>query len=206
MIFSPPTLKDGPRWSGMRVGLLGGSFNPAHEGHLHIARIAMKKFGLDCVWWLVTPQNPLKHVNGMAPYEKRFASVQQIIGSDPGMVATHLERNLGTRYTYDTVSALKTAYPKTEFLFICGMDNAVIFHKWDRWEDLAYTVPIVFIARPPAQELVRNCPIRMLKVPQHDRPCGRRTSLKEPHIYWLSAARMIDQSSTKIRSKINWLD
>lgn len=206
MIFSPPTLKDGPRWAGMRVGLLGGSFNPAHEGHLHIARIAMKKFGLDCVWWLVTPQNPLKEKNGLAPYDKRFASVEAIIAGDPDMVATHLERDLETRYTYDTVAALKAAYPKTDFLFICGMDNAVIFHKWDRWQDLARSIPIVFIARPPAQELVRNCPIRMLKIPQHDRPCGRRTSLKEPHIYWLSAARMLDQSSTKIRSKINWLE
>lgn len=189
----------------MRVGLLGGSFNPAHEGHLHIARIAMRKFGLDCVWWLVTPQNPLKEAKGLAPYEKRFASVQSIISNDPGMIATHIERDLGTKFTFDTVEALKTAYPKTDFLFICGMDNAVIFHKWDRWEDLARAIPIVFIARPPAQELVRNCPIRMLNIPQHDRPCGRRTNLKKPHVFWLSAARMIDQSSTKIRNKINWL-
>lgn len=206
MILSPPNLKDGARWTGMRVGLLGGSFNPAHEGHLHIARIAMLKFGLDCVWWLVTPQNPLKEARGLASYEKRFSSVEAIIARHPGMIATHIERDLGTKYTYDTVASLKAAYPNTEFLFICGMDNAVIFHKWDRWQDLANMVPIVFIARPPAKELVRNCPVRMLRVPQHERPSGRSTNLKEPHIFWLSAARMIDRSSTKIRSEINWLD
>lgn len=184
----------------MRIGLLGGSFNPAHEGHLHIARLAMAKFGLDFVWWLVTPQNPLKDRKGMAPYNERFASVETIINNNPKMMATHLESELGTQYTYDTVTALKDEFPRTDFLFICGMDNALIFHKWDRWQELTQTLPIVFIARPPAGMLIRNCPVRMLDNAKGTMPRGRKTDLKNPKIYWLHTAKMIDISSTKIRN------
>jgi nicotinate-nucleotide adenylyltransferase len=183
----------------MRVGLLGGSFNPAHEGHLHIAKLAMAKFGLDFVWWLITPQNPLKDKKGMAPYDERYASVESIINGHPRMMATGLEAQLNTQYTYDTVVALKEAYPKTEFLFICGMDNALIFHKWDRWQELTQTVPIVFVARPPAGMLIRNCPVRMLDN-QGGPIKGRKTDLKIPRIYWLQTTKMVDISSTEIRN------
>lgn len=184
----------------MRIGLLGGSFNPAHEGHLHIARLAMAKFGLDFVWWLVTPQNPLKDRKGMAPYDERFASVESIIGGHPKMMATHLESELGTQFTYDTVTALKDTFPKADFLFICGMDNALIFHKWDRWQELTQTLPIVFIARPPAGMLIRNCPVRMLDNSRGTAPMGRKTDLKTPKIYWLQTTKMINISSTQIRN------
>ncbi len=183
-LLASPTLKDGNRWSGMRIGLLGGSFNPAHAGHRHIARLAMAEYDLDFVWWLVTPQNPLKDKKGMAPYEERFASVEKIIAGHPRMMATHLEAELGTTYTYDTVKGLKQAFPKTDFLFICGMDNAMIFHKWDRWKDLVDLVRIAFVARPPAGGLVRNCPVRMLN---------------SPNVSWLQGAKMLDISSTQIR-------
>lgn len=187
MKLTAPTLHDGNRWNGLKVGLLGGSFNPAHEGHRHIARLAMAEHNLDFVWWLVTPQNPLKGRVDMAPYEDRFASVETIIDNHPRMMATHLERDLGTNYTYETVSKLIKHFPRTEFTFICGMDNALIFHKWDRWRQLAKLIPILFIARPPAGMLVRGCPVRMLK---------------NPNIHWLKATKMLDISSTKIR-KIN---
>lgn len=185
--LTPPNFKDSSRWAGRRIGLLGGSFNPAHAGHLHIARLALAKMDLDFVWWMVTPQNPLKDKKGMAPYEARFASVEDLIGGHPAMMATHLEKKIHGKYTYDTVKALIRAYPKTDFTFICGMDNAMIFHRWDRWRELADLIPIVFIARPPAGELVRNCPIRMLN---------------HPNIRWLTATKMMDISSTKIRNSI----
>jgi nicotinate-nucleotide adenylyltransferase len=197
--FTPPHVFDSARWRGKRIGLLGGSFNPAHHGHLHIAKMAMAKLGLDFVWWLVTPQNPMKSRTDMAPYEERFRSVQTIIGRNPGMMATHLEAQLGTTYTFETVNRLKTLFPQTEFVFICGHDNALIFHKWDRWKTLANLIPIVFIARPPATRLVQNCPIRMLK-PQKF-PMGRKTPLLSGHVYWLKMTRMIDISSTEIRNK-----
>lgn len=184
-ILSPPTLMDSSRWNGLRIGLLGGSFNPAHKGHRHIARLAMAKHKLDFVWWLVTPQNPLKDKKDMASYEIRFASVEDLIAGHPHMMATHLETRLGTNYTFETVRHLLRHYPRTNFTFICGMDNALIFHRWDRWRALAKLIPIVFIARPPAGMLIRNCPARMIK---------------SPNISFLQTTKMLDISSTQIRN------
>lgn len=201
--FTPPTLRDGMRWRGMRVGLLGGSFNPPHDGHMHIATLALEKFGLDFVWWIVTPQNPLKQSRGMAPYDERFAQVRAMTDRHPRMMATHLERDLGTRYTHETVTGLKKNFPHTEFMWICGMDNAMIFHRWDRWRALVDAMPVVFVARPPAGGLVKGCPVRMLprRLQLHDAQ-GIKTRLSPPRITWLQGAKMIDISSTKIRNNL----
>lgn len=197
-IFTPPTLRDAERWKNCRIGLLGGSFNPPHAGHLHIARLAKAKFGLDFVWWIVTPQNPLKKNTG--GYERRHAQVKDMIAPYPRQLVTHLERDLKTKYTYQTVMGLRESFPHTDFLWICGMDNALIFHKWDQWQALLETMPITFIARPPAENLVRNCPLRMYKHPQYSTAYGRKTDLKKPGIYWLQGTKMLDISSTKIRN------
>jgi nicotinate-nucleotide adenylyltransferase len=183
--LTPPNLMDSPRWGGMKIGLLGGSFNPAHKGHRHIARMAMAEYDLDFVWWLVTPQNPLKDKAHMATYDVRFQSVQSIIAGHPHMMATHIEQKLGTNYTYETVKGLMKSYPKTDFVFICGMDNAHIFHRWDRWRTLTRLMPIVFIARPPAGSLIQNCPVRMLG--------------KGAKVSFLHTSKMLDISSTQIR-------
>lgn len=201
MTMTPPHLLDGVRWSGMRVGLLGGSFNPPHAGHLHIARIARARFGLDFVWWLVTPHNPLKDKSIIAPYEERFAHVENMTARDPAMMATHLERDMGSRYTYETVTTLRDAFPKTDFLWICGMDNALIFHRWQRWQDILKIMPMTFIARPPAGALVRSCPLRMADVPHYSQTQGGRTDLSKPGVYWLTSTRMVNLSSTEIRNK-----
>lgn len=184
-ILTPPTLNDGGQWAGKKIGLLGGSFNPAHKGHKHIALLALDHYGLDAVWWLVTPQNPLKDTTDMAPYDERFASVEQIIAGHPDMVATHLERDLGTTFTYETVKGLMQHFPQTDFMFICGMDNALIFHKWDRWKDLLDLIPITFIDRPGAVEVVKDYPLKQV---QH------------PNLLWLHGEEMIDISSTQIRN------
>lgn len=147
-ILTPPTLHDGQRWRNLRVGLLGGSFNPAHQGHMHIARLALARFHLDFIWWIVTPQNPLKDEKEMAPYDVRYEGVRKITKSSPRMMATHLERQLGTNYTYETIVRLKKAFPATDFLWICGMDNAHLFHRWEKWREITQEVPVVFIARP----------------------------------------------------------
>ncbi len=200
--LTPPTLKDAARWKGLRVGLLGGSFNPPHQGHMHIARMARIKFGLDFVWWIVTPQNPLKDKKNTAPYDKRFKKVEEITAKSPKQMATHVERDLGTQYTYETISELKKNYPSTEFIWICGMDNALIFHKWDKWQTIIDTMPMVFIARPPAGNLVRNCPLRLLTSVSHRHNTdGVKTDLTKPCIYWLEGTKMLDISSTKIRNK-----
>lgn len=199
-LFTPPTLYDAPRWNGLRVGLLGGSFNPPHAGHLHIARVAKAKFGLDCVWWIVTPQNPLKNRKGIAPYEERHEQVTDMLFYKPAQIPTHLEAILGTQYTYQTIEALKSSYPKTDFLWICGMDNAHIFHKWDRWQNILNMIPITFIARPPATGLVTGCPLRQISdIPHYFKTAGNHTNLKKLGIYWLSGSKMLDISSTQIR-------
>lgn len=184
-VSSLPKLADGARYAGKKIGLLGGSFNPAHIGHKHIAQLALDHYRLDAVWWLVTPQNPLKDTDDMAPYATRFASVEEIVAQHPHMVATHLERDLGTTYTYETVKALKKHFPETDFLFICGMDNALIFHKWDRWQDLLDLIPFTFIDRPGSVEVVGDCPLKQVS---------------HPHLHWLHGEEMIDISSTQIRN------
>lgn len=187
MSLISPTLNDGERWAGKKVGLLGGSFNPAHKGHKHIAQLALDHYGLDAIWWLVTPQNPLKDTLDMAAYDDRFASVEQIIDGHPLMLATHLERDLGTTFTYETVKGLKEHFPQTEFMFICGMDNALIFHKWDRWRDLLDLIPFTFIDRPGAVEKVEGCPLKQVD---------------HPNLRWLHGEEMVDISSTQIRNSL----
>lgn len=202
--FTPPTLKDAYRWRGLRIGLFGGSFNPPHAGHIHVARLAKIKFGLDFVWWLVTPQNPLKDENNTPPYEERHANVEKMLESYPKQLAAHLETELGSRYTYETVHGLQGAFPQTEFIWICGMDNAYIFHKWERWQDIIKTMPIAFVARPPATDLVKSCPLRMTtNIPHKFGAFGEKTDLTKPAIYWLSSSKMLDISSTDIRKVQN---
>jgi nicotinate-nucleotide adenylyltransferase len=201
--FTAPTLFDGQRWRGLRVGLLGGSFNPPHAGHVHIARIAQAKFDLDFVWWIVTPQNPLKSKKHMRPYEERHKNVEHMLHQFPRQMATHLEAELGTNYSYETIAGLKKHFPQTDFLWICGMDNAHIFHHWDKWQDILKMLPLTFVARPPANHLVKGCPLRMQNnIPQYHKAFGRQTDLKTSGIYWLEGNKMLDVSSTKIRKNI----
>ncbi len=181
-----PELKDGALWRGKKIGLLGGSFNPAHEGHRHIALLALEHYDLDYIWWLVTPQNPLKDTTDMAPYDERVASVEKMIDGHPQMMATHLERDLGTTYTYETVLGLKKAFPETDFMFICGMDNALIFHKWDRWQDLLDLIPVTFIDRPRAVDVVDGAPLKQVR---------------HKNLLWLHGKEMKDISSTEIRAR-----
>ena len=130
-----------------RVGLLGGSFNPAHGGHRRISLFALRALGLDEVWWLVSPGNPLKPAIGMAPPAARLASAAAMARRAPIRV-TAIERSLGTRYTVDTLRALRKRYPKVEFVWLMGADNLAQFHRWRSWRGIARTMPIAVIARP----------------------------------------------------------
>ncbi|WP_419809319.1 nicotinate-nucleotide adenylyltransferase [Sphingomonas sp.] len=130
-----------------RIGLLGGSFNPAHRGHRRITLAAMRKLGLDEVWWLVSPGNPLKPQAGMAPLAARLASARRMAGHAP-IRATVIESRLGTRYTVDTLRALVRRYPAVRFVWLMGADNLAQFHRWRDWRGIARMVPIAVIARP----------------------------------------------------------
>lgn len=133
---------------GMVIGLLGGSFDPAHEGHAHITREAIKRMGLDRVWWLVSPGNPLK-ARQPAPMADRLARAQAVM-ADPRVVVTDLEARLGTRATYDTLRQLRAIYPGVRFVWLMGADNLVQFHRWGHWRDILRAVPVGVLARPGA--------------------------------------------------------
>jgi nicotinate-nucleotide adenylyltransferase len=129
------------------TGLLGGSFNPAHGGHRSISLLTMAALGLDELWWLVSPGNPLKPKAGMAPLPARLASAQRM-ARGTRIRATAIERELGTRYTIDTLKRLVRRYPKRRFIWLMGSDNLVQFHQWRAWRDIARLMPIAVIARP----------------------------------------------------------
>lgn len=129
------------------TGLLGGSFNPAHGGHRAISLNAIDALGLDELWWLVSPGNPLKPKAGMAPLPARIASAQRMARRAP-IRATGIEAELGTRYTVDTLKKLVRRYPNRQFIWIMGADNLVQFPQWRDWRGIARLMPIAVIARP----------------------------------------------------------
>jgi nicotinate-nucleotide adenylyltransferase len=130
-----------------RIGLLGGSFNPAHRGHRRISLAAMAALGLDEIWWLVSPGNPLKPAKGMAPFAARLESARaQARGTR--IRVSDFEAEAGTRYTVDTIAELKRYHPGTRFIWLMGADTVAQFHHWRRWRDLAAMVPIAVIHRP----------------------------------------------------------
>ena len=131
----------------MKIGLLGGSFNPAHRGHRRISAEALKALDLDEIWWLVSPGNPLKPSAGMASLAVRFASATRMARRLPIRV-TAIERDIGTVYTAETLHALVRLYPQHRFVWLMGGDNLAQFHLWRDWRRIAHTVPIAVIARP----------------------------------------------------------
>ncbi len=146
----PGALRAGPALlPGMKVGLYGGSFDPAHHGHAHVSRTALRRLGLDRVIWLVSPGNPLKSPRGAGGLERRRADAARR-ARGPAMVVSDLERLTGTRYTLDTVRWLKARRPGVRFVWIMGADSLGDFHRWRGWADLARTIPIAVVSRPGA--------------------------------------------------------
>ncbi len=184
---------------GMTVGLLGGSFDPAHAGHVHITDMALRRFGLDRVWWLVSPGNPLKP-RGPAPLAERIAQARRIL-DDPRVVVTGLEADLGTRMTADTIAALRRLYPQVRFVWLMGADNLVQFHRWDRWQEIAAQVPIGVIARPgwrmPARFSIAARRLADARIPERD---ARLLPLAMPPAWVLINVPLNGLSSSAIRA------
>ncbi|WP_420139751.1 nicotinate-nucleotide adenylyltransferase [Sphingomonas sp.] len=140
------------------TGILGGSFNPAHSGHRRISLHAMEALGLDALWWLVSPGNPLKEgKSDMAPLAVRLASANRM-ARGTRIVPTTIEAQLGTRYTADTLRKLVKRYPHRRFIWLMGADNLAQFHRWRDWRTIARTMPIAVIARPGYDGLAQNAP------------------------------------------------
>ncbi len=142
---------------GMRVGLFGGSFNPAHEGHAHVAETALRRLRLDRVIWLVSPQNPLKRAHDTAPLATRLAGARRM-ARGPTMIVSDAETRFDARYSLDTVRVLKARHPGVKFVWIMGADNLAGFHRWRGWLQIAREVPIAVIARPGALIASRFAP------------------------------------------------
>ena len=129
--------------------MLGGSFNPAHAGHLHISEYALKTLRIGEIWWLVSPQNPLKSKDSMGDYVERFASAQSITRHNRRIFVSNIEQRINTSYSYQTISTLKKLYPGTNFIWLMGADNLAGFHRWQHWQSIIKLVPIVVFDRAP---------------------------------------------------------
>lgn len=136
-----------PHAAGMTVGLFGGSFNPPHDAHRLVALAALKRLGLDAVWWLVTPGNPLKTKGGLAPLADRISAARRL-ARHPRIHVTGIEAALGTRFTFDTIAALRARCPGVRFVWIMGADNLAQFHLWQNWRGIAGLLPLAVVDRP----------------------------------------------------------
>jgi nicotinate-nucleotide adenylyltransferase len=144
-VLSLPPFGDRRR---QRIGLLGGSFNPAHDGHLHISREALKRLNLDQVWWLVSPQNPLKPKKGMAPFPQRMATAKSI-AKNKRILVTDIERRLGSARTAATIQSLSQRYPNINFVWLMGADNLAQIRLWWRWSNIFSDVRVAVFDRSP---------------------------------------------------------
>ncbi|PJF07815.1 nicotinic acid mononucleotide adenylyltransferase [Pseudorhodobacter sp. MZDSW-24AT] len=186
---------------GMVIGLLGGSFDPAHEGHVHITREAMKRLGLDQVWWLVSPGNPLK-ARQPAPMAARLAMARGVM-RHPRVVVTDLEARLGTRFTHETLVRLQALYPGVRFVWLMGADNLVQFHRWDRWQDILARVPVAVLARPGAGVKARlSRAAQAFRSKQLDR--GEWLGTRRPPVWAFLNLPMNGASSSAIRARGAW--
>ncbi|MCK6419064.1 MAG: nicotinate (nicotinamide) nucleotide adenylyltransferase [Alphaproteobacteria bacterium] len=193
-----PHLLDSRRWKDRRIGLLGGSFNPPHEGHVHISIAALRGLKLDCVWWLVTPQNPIKDIAPL-PLDQRLAMCRALL-DHPRILVSDLESDLGTTITYDTIRRLKRRFNGTQFVWISGMDNALNLHRWHHWRDLLAEISMVHVTRPPAKSLVRGCPLRQYTAQTHRVIDQAGAYPLSPGItYWMLQKKMVNISSTALR-------
>lgn len=141
-----PRLVLPPNAPGMRIGLFGGTFDPPHAAHRAACLLAMKRLGLDRVWWLVTPGNPLKDTDGLAPLAARVLAARRL-ARHPRIDVTGLEAQIGTPYTYETVKYLMRRCPQVHFVWIMGADNLRSFHRWQRWRGIARLLPIAVVDR-----------------------------------------------------------
>lgn len=188
---------------GMVVGLLGGSFDPAHEGHAHISREALKRFGLDELWWLVSPGNPLKE-HGPAPLAERMARAREVM-AHPRVKISDFEARAGTRYTAETLGALMAACPGVNFVWLMGADNLHQFDRWQDWREIMEAVPIGVLARPGQRIAARNAKAADIYRAARLRGGQSRILAKGPAPRWCFVnVPMVDISSSEIRKGGGW--
>jgi nicotinate-nucleotide adenylyltransferase len=187
---------------GMRVGLFGGSFNPAHEGHAHVAETARRKLKLDRVIWLVSPQNPLKSHRETADLDKRMAAARAL-ARGPAMIVSDAEARFGSAYTIDTIRQLKARYPGVKFVWIMGADSLAGFHRWRGWTQIMREIPVAVVSRPWISLKSRFSPAAR-RFARFRRPSAEAASLpgSEPPAWVFLRGPLNFQSSTLLRERM----
>ncbi|AXX96994.1 nicotinate-nucleotide adenylyltransferase [Profundibacter amoris] len=188
---------------GQRIGLLGGSFDPPHLGHVHISKAALRRFNLDQVWWLVSPGNPLKK-DAPAAMEKRLAACRAI-ADHPRIRVTDFEARVGTRYTAETLQAIFARRRGVRFVWLMGADNLAQFHRWQHWEWIMENVPVGVIARPGDRTSARMS--KAAKRYEGYRLRGSQAGIladSPPPAWCFINVPMVDVSSTQIRARGEW--
>ncbi len=188
---------------GQVIGLFGGSFDPPHKGHVHVTLEAMKAFGLDRVWWLVSPGNPLKE-RGPAPLAQRVEAARGVI-QHPDVEITDIEALTGTRATADTLAALRRLYPQVKFVWLMGADNLAQFHRWKDWRQIMDSVPVGVVARPGGRISARMSPAARLYARYRiDGQARHLLGRAEAPAWCFVNVPMVDVSSTELRNRGDW--
>ena len=186
---------------GQRIGLLGGSFNPAHEGHMHLSQLAFRHLRLDQIWWLVSPQNPLKASAGMASLEDRMSKARAV-AKHRRISVTDIETQLGTQFTADTLQALKKRFPGGHFVWLMGADNLAQIDQWKNWTSIFMTVPVAIFARPTYSLRAENAKaVRRFSRSRVDRSNAKRLADMKPPAWAFLKTPLSSISATEIRSR-----
>ncbi len=186
-----------------RIGLLGGSFNPAHRGHLHLSLAALSRLDLDEVWWMVSPQNPLKPVVNMAPFAERIEEAQRVAASHPSICVTDIEAHLGgSLYTADTLQRLTRRFPRLRFVWLMGADNLVQLPRWARWTEIFARVPVAVFDRPPySHRALAGIAARRFSRNRLPENRARRLAETKPPAWAFFHTLLDPTSATRIRSE-----
>ena len=194
-----PSIGQQRYWGGRTVGILGGSFNPVHEGHLHISQQALNTLPIDCLWWMFTPGNPFKKQIEIAPMQRRIEKAQSLI-ANPRIILSDFEKQIGINRTYELCLALRKHFPDTRFIWVGGVDIAEEFHKWEHPEIILDSMPLAFFRRPPFKGAIKRIPLcNMAQITHHyDLPKSPQ-SYKTRSVYWCLKSPGIVRSSTQIR-------
>jgi nicotinate-nucleotide adenylyltransferase len=188
---------------GAKIGLLGGSFDPPHEGHVHITQWALRRFRLDEVWWLISPGNPLKE-RGPAEMSRRIEAAEAMV-PDRKVVVTDIEAHFETRFTADTLREMKRRYHMARFTWLMGADNLIQFHLWEDWRWIMDNFPVGVLARPGAQVKAGMSPTaRRYRRWRLSRAAASRLPVKKAPAWALLTGAMSPASSTEIRQRGDW--
>ena len=188
---------------GLTIGLLGGSFDPPHEGHTHISKTAIKIFNLSKLWWLVSPGNPIK--DKMPSNINHRVQAAKKIMEHPSVIITDIEKKLQTKFTFQSLIKIKKLYPGTRFVWIMGADNLINFHHWENWDWIMKNIPIGVMARP-REQIKAGLSTAATRFKKYRLP--KEKSLLLPHlpppVWTLVTGSMKNISSTKLRVKGHW--